>query len=146
MAFEIWERSSEETELTFIGIQQGGLAVAHCLAAALREVSGIKVEVMPMRLDKRDPVRNPPKLDADLSRKSVVLVDDVANSGKTLFYALGPLTPFKLRSVLIAVLVDRKHKAFPITPDVVGHALSTTLQDHIEVEADGDKVLGAYLH
>lgn len=146
MAYEIWERVSDQQSVTFIGIQKSGLAVAQSLAALLREISGMEVVVLPLSMDKKAPVENVPVLDADLTDRSVVLVDDVANSGRTLFYALRPLLAFRLQSLLIAVLVDRQHKAFPITPDVVGHAVSTTLQDHIEVESEGDSVLGAYLH
>ncbi len=146
MAYEIWERTSDEQALTFVGIRDSGLAVAQSLAALVREISGMAVDVVPLSLDKKAPLRHPPVVDADLFGRSVVLVDDVANSGRTLFYALGPLLRFELRSLLIAVLVERQHKAFPITPDVVGHAVSTTLQEHIDVESNGDAVLAAYLH
>jgi pyrimidine operon attenuation protein/uracil phosphoribosyltransferase len=74
-----------------------------------------------------------------------LLVDDVANSGKTLLYAMKPLLEFSLKKILVAVLVDRKHKSFPISPDIVGHSIATTLQEQIIVESNGTKITGAYL-
>lgn len=75
----------------------------------------------------------------------MVLVDDVTNSGRTLLYAMRPLLDFNLKKIMIAVLVDRKHKSFPVSPDIVGHSIATTLQEHIEVECKGEEIMAAYL-
>jgi len=64
-------------------------------------------------------------------------VDDVSNTGRTLFYAVKPLLGVLPRRVEVAVLVDRKHKLFPIQPDYVGLSLYTTLKDNIEVTLEG---------
>ena len=73
------------------------------------------------------------------------LVDDVGNSGKTLLYALRPLMNYELKKIMIAVLVDRKHKSYPVTADIIGHSISTTLLEHIEVITEGDDITAAYL-
>ena len=145
MAYEIWERNSSETEVTLLGIEQRGTVIAEALASELRRISPLEVVVHTLKMDKRNPLDAPPALDQNLNDKSVVLVDDVANSGKTLFYALGPLMQTALKQLSVAVLVDRTHKRFPITPDIVGHAVATTLEEHIEVVSEGDQVTGAYL-
>jgi pyrimidine operon attenuation protein/uracil phosphoribosyltransferase len=75
----------------------------------------------------------------------VILVDDVANSGRTITYALNPILQFNIRKIMVAVLVDRKHKSFPIASDIVGLSMATTLQEHIEVEIEGDKITSVYL-
>ena len=96
-------------------------------------------------MNKKQPLHDEIKINEDLSGRSVVLVDDVANSGKTLLYALKPLLAYELKKILIAVLVDRKHKSFPISPDIVGHTVATTLQEHIEVEHHNNDITAAYL-
>ena len=73
------------------------------------------------------------------------LLDDVANSGKTLLYAMKPFLEQHPRKIEALVLVERSHKAYPIQPDYTGLSLATTLQDHIYVEVDGDLVRGAWL-
>lgn len=146
MAYQIWEHNSDESSIVFLGIEQGGLSLAKTLAAILEEISGMQVTVEPMNINKRHPIENLPVIKSDLNGKSVVLVDDVANSGKTLLYALKPLLEFEPKKILIAVLVDRKHKTFPIVPDIVGHRVSTTLQEHITVEIQSEREMLAYLH
>ena len=69
-----------------------------------------------------------------LRGKTIVVVDDVANTGRTLFYATKPLMEVVPAKVQMAVLVDRMHKSFPVHVDFVGMSLATTIQDHIEVE------------
>ncbi len=145
MAYELWERHSTEKALIFLGIEQSGSVIAEVLAGELRRISPLEVDVITLKMDKRNPLDAPPVLAQNLDGRSVVLIDDVANSGKTLFYALGPLMHTALKSLSIAVLVDRKHKQFPITPDIVGHAVATTLEEHIEVVSEGEKITGAYL-
>ncbi len=145
MAYEIWEHNSHETRIVLAGIQGSGLAVANALAEKLRSISSLQVEVLPLKMNKRQLIGEDIKIDENLSGCSVVLVDDVANSGKTLLYALRPLLEFELKKVMIAVLVDRKHKSFPISPDIVGHSVATTLQEHIEVETHNGEIIAAYL-
>ncbi|MET0243089.1 MAG: phosphoribosyltransferase family protein [Flavitalea sp.] len=77
--------------------------------------------------------------------KVIILVDDVANSGKTLLYALKPFLEFHPKKIQIVVLVGRTHKSFPIQPDYVGLSLSTTFQEHIFVEVNGERVTGAWM-
>lgn len=146
MAYQIWENNSHETEVTLIGIANGGLAVAESLAARLRQISPLKVHVISVKLDKKQLLSSEIKLDEDLSGRSVILVDDVANSGKTLLYAMKPLLAYEVKKIMVAVLVDRKHKSFPISSDIVGHSVATTLQEHIEVETDNNNgIVAAYL-
>ncbi len=145
MAYELWECNSNETAITLIGIDGSGLAVAKSLGTRLQAISPLKVTVLSMKLNKRKPLSEEIKVDEDLSARTVVLVDDVANSGKTLLYALKPVLDYEPKQVMIAVLVDRKHKSFPVSPDIVGHTVATTMQEHIEVETKGDEIIAAYL-
>jgi pyrimidine operon attenuation protein/uracil phosphoribosyltransferase len=145
MAYEIWEHNSKEKSITLIGIQGSGLAVANALAERLREISKLQVNIITLKINKRKPVGDEIVIGEDISGQSVVLVDDVANSGKTLLYALRPILDHELKKITIAVLVDRKHKSFPVSPDIVGHSVATTLQEHIEVKTEGELITGVYL-
>ncbi|MCD6063395.1 MAG: phosphoribosyltransferase [Flavipsychrobacter sp.] len=145
MAYEILEHNSQESAITLVGIQGSGLAVAKSLAKKLQEISKLQVEVLPVKMNKKQPLKEEITVSGDLIGKTVVLVDDVANSGKTLLYALRPMLEFAPRKIMVAVLVDRRHKSYPISPDIVGHSIATTLQEHIEVETDGDVISAAYL-
>jgi len=145
MAYEVWEHNSNETAVTLIGIETTGMTVAQNLAARIRTISPLQVDVLSVKMNKRKPLTDKIVIDTDLTGKSVVLVDDVSNSGKTLLYALRPVLDYDTTKILVAVLVERKHKTFPLSPDIVGHTVSTTIQEHIEVEAQNGEITGAYL-
>ena len=146
MAFEIWEKNSEEKEISIIGIEEIGAVVAKMIADILQQISPLKVKLTTLTINKRNPLQDEIVLStSSLTNKTVVLIDDVANSGKTLLYAIKPLLDHGPKKIQIAVLVDRKHKNYPITPDIIGHSVSTTLQENIMVTFDGEKLTGAHL-
>ena len=145
MAYEIWERNSEEQEITLVGIEQGGRVLANNLTSILKVISPLKVNTVSVNINKKNPLNHALDFDENLNGKAVVLVDDVINSGKTIIYSLQAILSYDLKKLMVAVLVDRKHKSFPIASDIVGHSISTTLQDHIEVETDGDEITAVYL-
>ena len=145
MAYQVWENYSHEESITLSGIEGSGTIVAKSLERRLKEISPLKVETIIEKLNKRKPLSDEIVISEDLTGKAIVLIDDVANSGKTLLYALAPILQYEPKKVMIAVLVDRRHKSFPITPDIVGHSVSTTLQEHIDVETEGEYITAAYL-
>ncbi|MES2703689.1 MAG: phosphoribosyltransferase family protein [Bacteroidota bacterium] len=145
MAYEIWERNSDEQEIILIGIENCGKIVAENLAVLLQEISPLKITNLSVSINKKSPLNHALDFEENLSGKSVILVDDVANSGKTIMYSLHAILSYDLKKVMVAVLVDRKHKSFPIASDIVGHTVATTLQDHIEVETDGNEITAVYL-
>ena len=141
IAYQIVEENYEAKELVIIGIMTLHDLV-YAVAAKRREIEaigGIKITLAEVGLDKSKPLEKqiqllPAKLNLD--DKTIIVVDDVANTGKTLYYSLKPIMEFSPRKVQAAVLVDRQHKLFPVSPDFVGLSLSTTLQEHIVVEFD----------
>ncbi len=146
MAFEIWEKNSDEEEISIIGIEEVGAAVASKIHDFLKEISPLRINLYSIKIDKKNPLEKDITLSAgSLSGKTVILIDDVANSGKTLLYAIKPLLAFEPKKIQVAVLVDRKHKNFPVTPDIIGHSVSTTLQEHIIVNFEKGKLTGAHL-
>lgn len=145
MAFQIWEHNSHEESILLIGIENGGMAVAESLAERLQQISPLKIELLSLKINKKQPLQDTVQFEHPLNGRAVVLVDDVTNSGKTLTYALKPLLSYEPSKIMVAVLVDRQHKSFPVTPDIVGHTIATTLQEHIEVECTADGAMSAYL-
>ena len=128
-----------------MGIEKGGRILADNLSAILAEISPLKTITIPVRLNKKKPLSHSIEIKEDLTGRSVILVDDVVNSGKTILYALPSILSFDLKKLMVAVLVDRKHKSFPIASDIIGHSIATTIQDHIEVETEGNEITAVYL-
>lgn len=146
MAFEIWEKNNEEKEIFIIGIEEVGAAVASKIAEILKEISPLKVNITSIKINKKNPLSDIIQLEkVSLNKKTVILIDDVANSGKTLLYALKPLMDFEPAKIQVAVLVDRKHKNFPVTPDIIGHSVATTIQENIIVNYKNGEFTGAHL-
>lgn len=147
MAYQILENNSGEQQLILAGIEENGSAVARCIQRLLREITGDKLttRLIAITLDKRNP--GPVSLSENIpfDGQVIIVIDDVASSGKTLLYAMKPFLDHHPRKIESLVLVERTHKTFPIQPDYTGLSLSTTLQEHIYVEVDGDVVKGAWL-
>jgi pyrimidine operon attenuation protein/uracil phosphoribosyltransferase len=144
MAWQLWEHNSNRNAVTLIGIADNGVNLAERLAGHLKAISTLSVSILRLDLDKKSPSASAIQLSAPIKDASLVLVDDVANSGKTLLYALKPLMEAAPEKVLIAVLVERKHKSYPVAPDIIGQRVATTLQENILVSIEGDNI-EAYL-
>lgn len=147
IAYEIYERNVQEQELVFAGLTGMGYVLAELIAEKLREIAPIKVGLIQVHLDKANP-----KVDeitcseaGPFTGKCIVLVDDVLNTGKTLAYALFPFLEEKVKKIEVAVLVNRSHKLFPVTPDYTGYELATTLSEHITVKLDPENAT-VHLH
>ena len=145
MAYEILENNFGEKEFVLAGIRESGLVIARNIQSLLREIGEVSTELIGIALDKRMPDEVRLSKDIPLNDKVVIVIDDVANSGKTLLYALKPFLAFHPKKIQALVLVERRHNAFPVKPDYVGLSIATTLQEHIYVEVEGEHVKGAYL-
>lgn len=145
MAYEILEDNFEEKEITLAGIREHGSVVARHIQKLLSEISSFKTELITISLDKKEPKEVTLSKSFNFNGKVIVVIDDVANSGKTLLYALKPFLGFHPKKIQFLVLVERSHTSFPVRPDYVGLSVATTLQEHIYVEVTGEEVTGAYL-
>jgi pyrimidine operon attenuation protein/uracil phosphoribosyltransferase len=148
IAFEIYEHNFSEAEIVLAGIEEKGYIFAHLLKNEIESISPIKVLLVKVQLDKLASVQSEVLLDTDISalkNKTVILIDDVLNTGRTLAYALKPFLNIELNKLQTAVIVDRSHQLFPIAADYVGYALATTLKERIEVVLE-DHEFGVYLH
>lgn len=144
MAYEILEQHIDEKEIVFIGIYPNGSKLASSLVQFVKSLSEIRIKLLELKLNKDLPTTKEVKLNAttdEFKNKVVILVDDVANSGRTLLYAMKPLLEVEIKKIQVAVLVDRKHKSFPVSPDFVGLSLSTSIQEHVTVNYENGPVV-----
>ncbi len=141
MAFQIWEEHYDKKKLIIAGVNTNGYLFGQLLSRALREISDIEIEDYRISLDPSAPHLKSIQLDPlNVCKDShVIVTDDVANTGRTLFFACQPFLSHLPSTIEAAVLVDRKHKAYPIQVDFVGLSLATTLKEHIDVILDGDE-------
>ena len=163
IAHEILERNAGLEGVVLIGLQTGGVSLARSLAASLarivlsdgtygvseEDVAGGAEDLVPVgTLDValyRDDIGLRPvmpeavtSIPVDLSGRTVVLVDDVLFTGRTIRAALDALTDFgRPRAVQLAVMVDRGHRELPIRPDYVGKNLPTRRDEVVDVHDAG---------
>jgi len=141
MAFEIYERNLHASGgMVVAGITGMGTILANLLATELRKISPLQVEEVEVLLDKQAVTTTDVQLSSPiaLKGKTIILVDDVLNTGKTLVYALKPFLEHEVEKIEIAVLVNRSHGLFPVKPDYTGFELATTFTEHIRVDFSGN--------
>src|SRR5262249_34896155 len=150
IAHEIIERNDELESVALVGIHTRGVPIAHRLRRLVEERSGVELELGQLAIPSpRDDVhvrsgsapRQPQplvrdtKLDFELEGRTVILVDDVLYTGRTIRAAIDALIQYgRPDRVQLAVLADRGHRELPIRPDYVGKNLPTSRGDRIQVE------------
>lgn len=149
LAIEIMEHNCEEQELILAGINNRGMAFARLLFAELQSISKQAISLTQIRLNPADPLATEVRLDMPiegLRGKAVIVVDDVANTGRTIFYACKPLLETLPKKIEVAVMVDRTHKSFPVKVDYFGISLATTLLENIDVQIPENQAFGVFLN
>lgn len=135
IAYQIYETFVDEDTIVIAGIAKNGYVFAEKIAQALTVISGIKITLCEVYIDKLNPnspiTTSIPK--SDYENKGLILVDDVLNSGTTLVYGVKHFLEVPLKKFKTAVLVDRNHKKYPVKADFKGISLSTSLQEHVQV-------------
>ena len=135
IAYQIYENNIEENEIIIAGITRNGFILAEKLKTSLEKISPIKIVLCEVKIDKKNPL-SPIETSISSStykNKSIVLVDDVLNSGTTLIYGVKHFLDVPLKKFQTAVLVDRSHKKYPVKADFKGISLSTSLSETVEV-------------
>jgi pyrimidine operon attenuation protein / uracil phosphoribosyltransferase len=149
LAIEILEQNYEERGLILAGINNNGMAFAQIIYNRLLEMSDLPITLTRIRLNPADPLSREIVVEmpvAELKDKVIIIVDDVANTGRTIFYACKPILETLPKRVEVAVLVDRTHKSFPVKVDYVGLSLATTLMENIDVEIRDVEEYSVYLN
>ena len=145
MAHEIIERNQGLDGVTLVGIQTGGVWLAEALGD---EIARIESEIPNGSIDAslyRDDIGLRPvspasvsDIEFDIDGATIVLVDDVLFTGRTVRAALDALGDYgRPTAVQLAVMIDRGHRELPIRPDFVGKNLPTSAEESVSVTADG---------
>ena len=145
MAYEIMEQNVNEKEIILAGIKENGSIIAQILFSFLKDIFKGKISQVEIKLDKKNPKNISLSEEINFDNKIIIVTDDVANSGKTLLYALKPFLEFYPKKIQTLVLVERSYKEFPVAPDYVGLSLSTAFTEKIIVETNNNEVEGASL-
>lgn len=148
LAIEVLENNYGEPEIILAGINKNGLTFAKLLLQELKTITDIDLKLTRLRISPADPLSSPIEFDLSVDAvrdKVIIVIDDVANTGRTLFYACKPLLDTLPRKIEAAVLVDRKHKSFPVKVDYVGLSLATTLMEDIDVDLENLEDTAVYL-
>lgn len=135
IAYQILENNSQELEIFLIGIKNNGYVLAELIYHQLKEISNLNITLYSIQINKKDPLKSI-EHNFDLKKmknKSIVLIDDVLNSGRTLLYGVKFLLDIPLSNFNTAVLIDRNHKKYPIKIDFKGISLSTSIEENVSV-------------
>lgn len=135
IAFQIYESNVNEEEVILAGIDKNGYIFATKLKAVLENISDITPILCKVSIAKKNPwsdIKTSLKPEA-YKNKSIVLVDDVLNSGTTLIYGVKHFLNVPLKRFKTAVLINRNHKKYPVKADFKGLSLSTSLHEHVHV-------------
>jgi pyrimidine operon attenuation protein/uracil phosphoribosyltransferase len=145
IAFQILEANVNEKEIIVAGIQGGGLLLAQKIIAVLHKISDKNILLCEITMDKKNPIKSEIKTSLKAEQyqnKSVVIVDDVLFSGRTLIYGVHHFLNVPLKQLKTVVLVNRNFKKFPVKADFKGISLSTSMKESVEVifSTKGDQV------
>ena len=144
ISYQIIENYYNEKEIVLIGVSKKGFLFADVIFKKLQNInSEINFKLAELKLDKNNPIQTNIYINPviQLKDKTVILIDDVLNSGRTLMHAAAYLLHQNISKMNTIVLVDRRHRLYPIKADWVGLTLSTTLQEHIRVNFEKDDIL-----
>lgn len=136
IAYQIYESNVDEEKIVLAGILKSGFELAKKLKSELENISELQVTLCKVKIDKKDPLK---KVETSLNEEeyknqSIVLVDDVLNSGTTLIYGVRHFLEVPLKQFKTAVLVDRSHKKYPVKADFKGISLSTSINETVKVK------------
>jgi pyrimidine operon attenuation protein/uracil phosphoribosyltransferase len=146
IAHEVIERNHGLDDVVVVGLQTGGVPLAERLVRVFKDIEGFDVPLGTLDVAfYRDDIGLRPVLPEevtsipiDLTFKTVILVDDVLFTGRTVRAALDALADYgRAKAVQLAVMVDRGHRELPIRPDYVGKNLPTRRDEVVDVTAEG---------
>lgn len=148
MAYEIYEHNIGLKDIVLAGVSENGYLLAKKICKEFNKISPTETMVVKIDINKKEPLKDEiqiPLTDKELKNQTVVIVDDVLNSGRTIAFVIKSFLDVHIKKIEVAVMVNRTHKAFPIFPKYVGYKLATTINEHVNVKLQG-KDKGIYLY
>ncbi len=146
MAHEIIERNHGIEDIVLVGIHRGGVPLAHRIAAKLKEIEGQTIPVGELDVTlyrdylkgkKETPNLSKTDIPTDITKKKIILVDDVLFTGRTVRAAMDELIDFgRPREIQLAVLIDRGHRELPIRANYAGKSVPTARDQRVKVNLE----------
>ena len=144
IAYQILETNLEEESIILAGVYKNGSVFADRIKSELKKISPVKIELIEINIDKKNQQSGIKVTESIVFKnKSIVVIDDVLNTGKTLIHSTNYFLSKGLKKIQTAVLVNRNHKIYPIKADFKGISLSTSIKEHISVVFNKNE--GVYL-
>jgi pyrimidine operon attenuation protein/uracil phosphoribosyltransferase len=132
-----------------VGIDTKGEIIARKIANLIEQNANRKLIILKAIPDRKNDstiaLQIPALQTSEVTGKTILIVDDVLYSGKTIYYTLEQVMQMNPAKVQAVVLIDRGHRSFPVHADYTGLELGTTLQEHIRVEISPVGEVRAYL-
>ena len=146
ISLQILEDNTDEDSLVVFGISDNGLVIAKKLINHLSKISSIKSNLIKVIIDKDNPIDSI-EYDSkfDINSSSVLIIDDVSQSGKTLQSVISNLLIYKPTKIKTAVIVNRDQTLYPVKVDYIGISLSTSVNNHVSFISDKNNELSVYL-
>ena len=153
ISHEILERNGGVANLVLVGMHSRGVPLAHRISSAIERFEDVKVPVGKLDIgmyrddisEKGSPVMKPTDIPSDITDKTVVIIDDVLYTGRSIRAAMDAISDFGRPSQMqLGVLVDRGHRELPIRADYVGKNVPTSREEDVQVrlqEIDGEDAI-----
>ena len=146
IAYQIYENNIEENSIVIVGIGDRGKILSSLIGNSIKSICDLNLIFVSLSIKKinlLNVIESDISLD-EIKNKSIIIVDDVLNTGSTLIYAVSYFLKIPVKKIQTAVMVNRNHKKFPIKADFKGISLSTSVNEHISVILEGNET-GIYL-
>lgn len=146
IAHQIYENNIEEKSIVIVGIGNSGKIFRNLIGNSIKSICDLNLIFVSLSIKKKkllNVVESDISLE-EIKNKSIIIVDDVLNTGATLIYAVSYFLKIPVKKIQTAVMVNRNHKKFPIKADFKGISLSTSVNEHISVILEGNEI-GIYL-
>tara|TARA_B100000035_G_scaffold52675_1_gene41220 strand:+ start:1021 stop:1521 length:501 start_codon:yes stop_codon:yes gene_type:complete len=146
IAYQIYENNIDEKSIVIVGIGNPGKIFRNLIGNSIKSICDLNLIFVSLTIKKKkllNVVESDISLE-EIKNKSIIIVDDVLNTGSTLIYAVSYFLKIPVKKIQTAVMVNRNHKKFPIKADFKGISLSTSVNEHISVILEGNEI-GIYL-
>ncbi len=137
LAYQVYETHLNEKKLFIAGVDDIGFQIAKRISEHLEKISSITIQLEKIKINKDAPWEEPLDIsftNKDYKNSSVLIVDDVLNSGKVLMHSTKLFLNTPIKQIKTLVFVDRNHAKYPIKADFVGYSFSNTIQEHVDVD------------
>ena len=143
ISLEVYEEVFNDKKLTVFGISKNGYEIAKKIKNFLEEYTNLEINIYKIDILKSDEIKIEKKY--EINNSTVLLVDDVMQSGKTLQFVISNLIKFNPSKIKTSVIVNRDQTLFPVKVDFSGVKLSTSVNEHVNFIVDEKKEFSVFL-